>query len=138
MPEANEGSLTGEGRTVSVISGRTNTVVATIPDGQGPFGVAVNPKTNTIYVTNPPSETVTVISGQTNTVVATIPVAGGLPSGVAVNPKTKIIYVANLLSDTVSVINGRTNTVVATVPVGSGPSGAAVTRKPNTAYVTSL
>src|SRR6266581_4240266 len=116
MPEANEGSLTGEGRTVSVISGRTNTVVATIPDGQGPFGVAVNPKTNTIYVTNPPSETVTVISGQTNTVVATIPVAGGLPSGVAVNPKTNTIYVANA-GGMVSVISGQTNTVVATIPL---------------------
>src|SRR5262249_23887978 len=36
--------------TVSVISGRTNTVTATIPVANGfPAGVAANPKANTIY-----------------------------------------------------------------------------------------
>ena len=35
-----------------MISGRTNTVTATIGVGTEPVGVAVDPKTNTIYVTN--------------------------------------------------------------------------------------
>src|SRR5690348_8348243 len=38
------------GGTVSVISGRTNTVTATIPVGGGADGIETNPKTNTIYV----------------------------------------------------------------------------------------
>ena len=79
--------------TVSVISGRTNTVTATIPVGSGPFGVAANPKTGTIYVTNF-DNTVSVINGRTNTVTATIPV-GNAPVGVAADPKTHTIYVTN-------------------------------------------
>src|SRR6266568_6428361 len=47
-------------------------VTATIPVGSFPAGVAVNPRTNTIYVAND-SGTVSVIRGRTNTVRATIP-----------------------------------------------------------------
>ena len=79
---------------MSVISGRTNTVTATIPVGSGPFGVAADPKTGTIYVTNAFDNTVSVISGRTNTVTATIPV-GSAPVGVAADPKTHTIYVTN-------------------------------------------
>jgi YVTN family beta-propeller protein len=80
------------------------TVRATIPVGRFPFGVAADPKTNTIYVANDVSSgTVSVISGRTNTVTATIPV-GSDPDGVAADPKAKAVYVANALSDTVSVL----------------------------------
>jgi DNA-binding beta-propeller fold protein YncE len=48
---------------VSVISGKTNKVTATIPVGSGPEVVAVNPATGTVYVTNEGSDTVSVISG---------------------------------------------------------------------------
>ena len=37
---------------VSVIDGASNTVVATVAVGTHPDGVAVNPNTNRIYVTN--------------------------------------------------------------------------------------
>jgi YVTN family beta-propeller protein len=97
-------------------------VVATIPVGIDPEEVAVNPATNTIYVTNMDSGTVSVIRGQTKKVVATIPVGTSSfpePRGVAVNPATDTIYVANQNDGTVSVISGRTNTVVATIPVGA-------------------
>jgi YVTN family beta-propeller protein len=89
--------------TVSVISGRRNTVVATITVGLDPFGVATNPVTNTIYVASQTVNEVVVIRGRTNTVVATVGV-GGTPQGVAVNPRTKTIYVANQGSNTVSVL----------------------------------
>ncbi len=77
----------GRGNTVSVISGQTNTVVATIRVPGDPDAVAVNPKTDTVYVADAVSNKVSVINGQTNTVVATIRV-GRLPQAVAVNPKT--------------------------------------------------
>src|SRR5437016_3367201 len=48
-------------------------VVATIPVGTSPAGVAVNPATNRAYVTNYISNNVSVIDTTTNTVVATIP-----------------------------------------------------------------
>jgi DNA-binding beta-propeller fold protein YncE len=50
---------------VSVISGRTNTVTAAIPVGRGPFGVAANPNTNTIYVANQLDSTVSVLTACT-------------------------------------------------------------------------
>jgi YVTN family beta-propeller protein len=123
--------------TVSVISGRRNTVVATIRVGRVPGAVAVNPRTDTIYVTNERGAgTVQVISGQTNTVVGTVRV-GRVPAGVAVNPRTDTIYVANVNSGTVSVISGRTNTVTATIHLaGRFPVGVAVNPRTNTIYVT--
>jgi len=89
---------------VAVLNGQTNTVVATIPVGQLPQGVAVNPATNKVYVANSVVPgTVSVINGQRNTVTATIPV-GAAPFGVAVNPKTGTVYVTNSGDGTVSVI----------------------------------
>ena len=49
-------------------------VIATIPVGGNPFGVAINPTNGLVYVTNADSNTVSVIDPATNTVVATIPV----------------------------------------------------------------
>jgi YVTN family beta-propeller protein len=70
---------------VSVIDTATNTVVATIPVGVGPIGVAITPDGTGAYVTNLFSNTVSVIDIATNTVVATIPV-GQAPSRVAITP----------------------------------------------------
>jgi YVTN family beta-propeller protein len=53
------------------------TVTATIDVGGESFGVAADPKTDTIYVANFDKGTVSVISGRTNTVTATVPVGGG-------------------------------------------------------------
>ena len=60
-------------------------VVATIPVGTVPFGVAFNADNGFMYVANFGSNTVSVIDPATNTVVATIPV-GTHPFGIAFNP----------------------------------------------------
>jgi len=76
------------GLRVSVISGRTNTVTATVSMAEGSAqAVAVNPKTNAIYAPNLDSDAVSVISGRTNTVTATVHV-GLEPLGVAADPRT--------------------------------------------------
>ena len=59
---------------VSVIDSASNTVVATVAVGSGPYGVAVNPDANLIYVANSISGNVSVIDGASNTVVATVAV----------------------------------------------------------------
>src|SRR5215467_13257366 len=103
-------------------------------------GVAVDPKTNTIYVARfgPVliAGTVLVISGQTNTVSTTIHVGAG-PVGVAVDPKAETVYVTNADDGTVAVISAPTDTVTATIPVGTfaQPTGVAVNPKTGTAYV---
>jgi len=91
------------GNTVSVISGRSNTVTATIRLGNFPFAVAVDQKTNTIDVTTFNANTVLVINGRTNTVTASIHV-GSEATGIAVDWKTSTAYVANTSSHTVSVL----------------------------------
>src|SRR5579872_3072501 len=73
---------------------------STISVGSSPYGVAVNPTTNTIYVTNLLSNNVSVINGATNLVTATIAV-GTSPNGIAVDPKTNVIYVAHSGGSTV-------------------------------------
>jgi YVTN family beta-propeller protein len=63
-----------------VIDTASNTVVATIPVGQIPQGVAITPDGTRAYVTNGVDNTVSVIDTASNTVVATIPV-GNFPFG---------------------------------------------------------
>ena len=70
---------------VSVIDTATNTVVATIPVGVAPNGVAITPDGSRAYVTNDDSDSVSVIDTTTSTVVATIPVGVG-PVAVAITP----------------------------------------------------
>jgi YVTN family beta-propeller protein len=120
--------------TVSVIDTATNKVVATIPVGSGPEGVAFTPDGTRVYVPNELSGTASVIDTATNTVFATVPV-GTMPFGVAVTPDGTRVYVTNQSSNSVSVIDTATNTVTATLLVGAGPYGVAVTPDGSQAYV---
>ena len=95
--------VNGLSDTVSVIDGSTNTVVATIPVGKTPSGIAFNPDNGNVYVTNKVNHTVSVIDGSTNTVLGTIAV-GDRPFGIAYNPDNGNLYVTNEDSNTVSVI----------------------------------
>ena len=131
-------------KTVSVIDTQSNTVIATIPVGGIPGGVAVSPDGNKIYVTsyNITSSLandngkgiVSVIDGATNTVTATVSV-GFYPTGVTVSPDGNKIYVTNSKDNDVSVVNTQTNAVIATIPVGLDPRGVAVNPDGNKIYV---
>jgi YVTN family beta-propeller protein len=95
-------------------------VTATVPVGDGPFGVAVNPISGRVYVANRDDDSVSVIDPLTNTVAATVPVGRG-PIGAAVNPLTSQVYVADALGDTVAIIDPLTNTVNTYIPTGDSP-----------------
>ena len=154
------------GSSVSIIDTDTNTVTATVPAGNHPAGVAVNPEGTRVYVANfyldnyentlstlinpklmlvkgtdehveTGEGTVSVIDAATNTLIATVPVESS-PVGVAITPDGTKAYVANRGSDIVSVIDTATNTVTAMVNVGSGPTGVVVTPDGKKAYVTNL
>ena len=108
---------TSASNTVSVIATATNTVVASVPVGKGPAGVAVNPAGTFVFVTNNTDNSVSVINTANNSVVTTVPVGTG-PQGVTVNPvATAFVYVTNNGSNNVSVIDTATNSVVTTWPV---------------------
>jgi YVTN family beta-propeller protein len=91
-------------------------VIATIPVGTSPVGLAVNDNTNTIYVANHESNTVSVIDGGTNAVVATIPVGPG-PGPILAYVPANLIYVNNTGDRTMTVIDGNSNAVLKTVPL---------------------
>jgi YVTN family beta-propeller protein len=117
----------------------TYRVTATVPVGKWASGVAVDPGTHTVYVTNRDDDTVSVIDASTRTVTATVPLGTGPdenPAGVAVDPGTHTVYVTNGGDGTVAVIDAPTRTVSATVPVGKHPGGVAVDPGSHTAYVT--
>jgi YVTN family beta-propeller protein len=137
------GYVTNAGdKTVSVIDTASNAVVATIPVGGIPSGVATTPDGTRAYVTNSGEfdNTVSVIGTASNTVVATIPVGQG-PGFVATTPDGTHAYVTSPSSLSVSVIDTASDTVVATIPLGvdvvaDQPFGVAITPDGTRAYVT--
>jgi YVTN family beta-propeller protein len=124
----------GVSETVSVIDTAGNTIVATVPVGSGPIGVAVNPGGTRVYVANLTSNSISVIDTATNAVTATVTL-GGSPLAVAVNPSGTRVYVTTVFSNNVSVIDAGTNTVVATVATGTIPGGIAVNPSGTSVYV---
>ena len=109
-------------------------VLATIPVGELPGSIAVNPGTNRVYVANYVAGTVSVLDGTKHTTVSTVKVEGH-PSGIAVNTVTNRIYIGNGLNNLLTIIDGATNTVVATVPVGGKPTHVAVNPVTNRIYL---
>ena len=126
--------------------------------GNGPFGLAMNEATHTVYVADVFSDTVSVINGATCNASST----SGLrahshpedregPADIAVDPATDTLYVTEAgagisgTGHTLSVINGATcngrvtsgcGQTPATVTVGHFPFGDAFDPANNTVYVT--
>lgn len=73
----------GRGKTLSVISTASDSVVATFEVGERPWGVGVSPDGKRIYTANGPDGTVSVIDAAARNVITRIPV-GKSPWGVAV------------------------------------------------------
>jgi YVTN family beta-propeller protein len=123
---------------VAVIDGQTNHLVAIIhetnPDAAG---IAVNPRTNMVYVAGGSARGLLVINGKTDTVAATI--TGVDVQRVAVDPQTDTIYADYPLAEgpgVVYVINGRTDTVTRTIMV-AGPLGMATDPLTHFLYIAS-
>jgi YVTN family beta-propeller protein len=74
----------GRGSTVTVIDTKADSITASIPDPQRPWGIAISPDGKRIYTANGPSNDVSVIDAATNRVIKRIP-AGDSPWGVAIS-----------------------------------------------------
>ena len=103
---------------MSVISDRTNKVIATAPVGTEPQFVVVDPVRGNVFVANYGGTTVSVINARTESLTKTITV-GDSPWPEIVDLVSGKVYVFNVFSSSVSVINERTLTVTASVSTGA-------------------
>ena len=112
-------------------------VVTSVSVPTPPQAVAVNPVTETVYVTEGGSS-VSAIDGAMSTVT---PIGVGfIPSAIVVDPGTNMVYVANSGGNSVSVIDGdpntvTTNTVIKTLTVGGNPNAVAIDPSTSRIYV---
>jgi YVTN family beta-propeller protein len=116
-----------------VIDGKTNTVLAQVPVFNQPGGLAVDPKTNHLFVVGAgfPGE-VLVFDGATNAQIAAIPESFGV-NNVATNFRLNRAYAT--VGASVSVLDGATNTEVTEVPAGAFANGVDVNLLNNKVYV---
>src|SRR5256712_12860162 len=106
----------GLGTSAPTPDSRGGTVIATVPVGNGPWGVGFDRGNGYAYVANSGSKTTTVISGTTG--VATVS-GGSFPPGGGDDSENGESYGAKLYSKNVSGSSGKT--VVASIPAGRGP-----------------
>jgi len=102
--------------------------IATITVGRETNAIAVNPVSNTVYVTNMFSDSFNVIDGASDSIVATFGDSGGdlaSPNCVLVNAVASPAraYVGNFWSGTLNVVDDASRAVVATVTSLGGTHG---------------
>lgn len=108
-----------QNNSLSVINTSSNSVVASIPVGSQPSGVASSPDGTRVYVMNAGDNTISVIDTAADTVIATIALGGTAINGpelIAVTPDGNWLYVATL-QGSVYVVSTSANRVVATISV---------------------
>src|SRR5262249_16927712 len=125
------------GNMVWVIAGASGTMIAKVSAGEEPYQIAVNQRTNFVYVTSSNNGDVTAIDVNHGYVTATISVADGYDGldFIAVDPTTNKVYVTNNENNTVYVIDAGNGNAISTVTVGFSPMGVAVNTATHLVYV---
>jgi YVTN family beta-propeller protein len=126
----------GEGNQESVvmINGYTNKVITHIPIPFPVTDVAVDPRTNLLYVADYDTF-VQVLNARTGQFTGDFDAAGNGNQGIAVNPQTHLVYVTSPDANVVTVVNGQTGQRVAAVSVAGFPFAVAVNPATGNAYV---
>jgi len=127
---------------VSVLDVATNTVIAKIPVGRKPYGVAISPDNSRVYVTNSGDNSVSEIDAASNRVIRTFQVNDD-PRGIVVSPDGSIVYVAcygveapNLIPGTVLKFNvSLGTTTVLPVTITTRPVGLAISPDGGSLYI---
>ncbi len=130
-----------ESNSLAIVNVGSSQLVASVPVGLTPLGVAVAPD-GRVLVANSVSHDVTVVDPVARTVVAVLAV-GKRPVAVAVAPDGAFAYVANNDANTVSIVDMARLEVLKSVPVGLKPVAIAIatvqmvasTRPPGSAAV---
>lgn len=117
--------------TATLIDLTNETIIATIPVGNGPFGAAFSPNNQTAYVANL-GDDVTVINVASRTVIAQIPAPSAYV--ISVTPSGTRAYVTDSISQ-VHVLDLINNTLLTSIPVGDTPEGIAIAPDGKKAFV---
>jgi YVTN family beta-propeller protein len=134
---ANSGSAEGSlvNGTISVIQPSNNSLKATIPNvGAAPWSLALDQKTNIIYVSdhsnrttfpisgNEPSANITMINGTTNNVISQIAIGSPI-WGLAFDTSNSLLYATSWNGNSIFGINTTTNQVLASITAGFALTG---------------
>jgi len=138
---------------IAIINTLANKVEKTVTVNGSPVGVAVNPTTNKVYITNEESRSVSEIDGKTHTLLLgphgdnlsrqnlynrIIPkgfkVASG-PSSIDVNPLTNKIYVGYGISNKISVFDSNNYHLIKNIAVEAGIKKIAINPSTNKIYI---
>ncbi|MCI0417898.1 MAG: glycosyltransferase family 39 protein [Acidobacteria bacterium] len=120
---------------MSVVDARSLEMIAEIPVGKEPFGLAFSPDGRRAYIANAQSRDVSVIDTKENRLIQSIAIPSELPVWVGVSPDGTYVYVTNERSDDLTVIASASNSVVGRIPVGKGPAGIVISLDSRYAYV---
>jgi DNA-binding beta-propeller fold protein YncE len=105
------------GQSVSVVRGVDAVLVANVATPARTHGVAVNPVSDEVLLTNvDPPIGVTVIDASTRSVKETVALSAAL--GIAVNTTTNRIFVSTSLNNRIFVLDGTTKAMVKEIDVG--------------------
>jgi len=126
----------------SIYAKNTNTVVATIPTGVNPAGIAITPDSCTAYVANNNNygiegqDSVSVLDLKHKLLEQTITDPSfNQPYTITLGITSHKAYVTNSNSTTITIINTATNMVNGIIHGFDGPSGMVITPAGNRAYV---
>lgn len=124
------------GNSVTVFDKMTGKVVAVIPTGTTPFGMALDPVLRRAYVANSGDDSVEAIDLPGGDVILRGQLAfGDRPEEMVLTPDRRFLLSANAGSDTVSVIDAASLVETRRIQVGSGPQSLLVDRAGRRAYV---
>ncbi len=122
---------------ITVLNESTLSPSASIPLDSPAVGIACNPYTNRLYVTEFETKSVAVFDALSYRQLSSINI-GYVLFGVAVDPSFNRIYLANVNSNQILILNGSTNAQIGAIQLRLVPSGVAVNNVTNTIYVTPL
>jgi YVTN family beta-propeller protein len=131
---------------VSVIDLASQKVVATVPVGRSPAGVAASSRAGRVFISNPDSKTISVIDMSTQQVVDTL-LAGDGPVGIDVAPDGAHVFAADWYNDRLLVfdvqaaapsigqLGAEHHAASASIHVGKAPAGVAASDRADTVFV---
>ena len=120
--------------TLTVLDGRTSSILNTIELGQKPYGLGMNTDTKILYVAREFDNKLVVVDGSSDKIVTEIELEK--PYDIAVNSQTDKVYVTSDGAHFLAVVDGKSNQIEKTFPV-KNPCGLAVNEATNKIYVTS-